>query len=78
MMMLDKFPPLVRHLLIVFGGTFGGAILNAVIDAKGVTRVDWAAVAGTATDGAFYATAVVAVTLWLTPLTKQYGIGKTK
>ena len=74
--MLDKFQPLVRHLLIVVGGTFGGAVLNAVIDAKGVTGVDWANTLVSATDGSFYAGAVAAVTLWLTPLTKQYGIGK--
>lgn len=76
MIVLDKLPPLVRHLLIVFGGTFGGTFVNAIIDAKGVSAIDWAARFVSATDGAFYATAVAAAALVFTPLTKQYGIGK--
>jgi hypothetical protein len=72
---LDKVPAPVRHLLIVAGATFLGAFVHAILSAQGVTGVDWA---GTA-KGALNLTAVNAATavvgLWLTPLTRQYGVG---
>ena len=73
--MLDKIPAPARHLAIVAGATFLGAFVHAVLSAQGVTGVDWA---GTAKD-ALNLTAVNAATavagLWLTPLTRQYGVG---
>lgn len=74
--MLDRVPAIVRHLLIVLAPPFLLAalvVLKAVIDAQGVlTAVDWAAV--------LWASILAAATwlsLVLTPLTRQYGVGKT-
>ena len=73
--LLDRMPAVVRHGLIVFGGTLSGALLNAVVNAQGVTGVQWGTVIPHSIDSAFYATAVTLVALVVTPLTRQYGVG---
>lgn len=75
---LDRLPAAGRHSVIVFGGTWGGFVLNRVIDAKGVSAVEWATTLVAATDASFYATAVALVALVVTPLTRQYGLFKTR
>jgi hypothetical protein len=73
--MLDELPPWARHLAIVAGAVLGGSIAAAVITAGGVTGVDWPAALRAAIDEAAVAVAAAAAGLWLTPLTRQYGIG---
>ena len=71
---LDRLPAWAHDLLMIFGGTFAGAVLNAVVDAKGVTAVAWHETLMGAVDGSFYAAAVAGFTLYVTPLTKKYGV----
>jgi hypothetical protein len=73
--MLDKLPAWARHLLIVAGGTFAGTICTAVIGAGGVTDVDWLEALRAAVNLAAVTTATTAAALWLTPLTRKYGVG---
>lgn len=73
--MLDRLPAWLRHLVIVAGATFAGSIATAIIAADGVTTLDWVTVARDALDLAAVATAGTAAALWLTPLTRQYGVG---
>lgn len=72
---IDKLPAWLRHLLIAFGATASARLVQAVIDADGVTGVDWAATAVTALDTGAVATAVAAVALFGLPVTRQYGVG---
>ena len=74
--MLDSLPAWLRHLLIVFGATFAGSVCAAVIAAEGVLSLDWLAVLSAALDVAAFSVASSAAALWLTPLTRQYGVGK--
>lgn len=76
--MFDRLPAWAHDLAVIFGGTFLGTVLNAIVDAKGVTGVAWGATLVGAVDGSFYAAAVTGITLYLTPLTKRYGIKSFK
>jgi hypothetical protein len=80
--MLDKLPAWLRHLIIVCGLAPAAVAVtttaNAVITAGGVTTVDWPATGIATIDAAGVALAVGAatwLTLVITPLTRQYGIG---
>jgi hypothetical protein len=72
---LDNLPAWLRHLLIAFGATAGGSFVQAVIDAGGVTGLDWPATGGAVLNAAAVATAVAAAALWSLPITRQYGVG---
>lgn len=72
---LDRLPAWLRHALIAFVAAYIGTILDAVITAHGVTLVAWPNILVTALDAAALATAVAISTLYLTPITKQYGVG---
>lgn len=72
--MFDRLPAWAHDLGLIFGGTFLGGILNAVVDAKGVFGVAWSDTLMATVDSSFYATAVAGIALYLTPLTKKYGI----
>lgn len=74
-MNLDKLPAWARHLVIVFGATFLGSVASAVVAASGVTSLDWPVVLGDAVNLGCTATASAALFLWLTPATRQYGVG---
>jgi hypothetical protein len=64
--MLDKLPAWVRHLAIIIGTAALGAVAQSL--ASGEFDV--------ATVGAAALTAVLAqLSLWLTALTRQYGVG---
>jgi hypothetical protein len=76
--MLDHLPPWARHLLIVAGATFAGYIAQQVIANAGVFDVDWPAALRSAVDSAAVSTSTAAAALWLTPLTRRYGVGKDK
>ena len=73
--MLDKFPAWIRHLVIVIAAVFLGTVAETIIASGGVSSVNWAATLLTAVDTAAVAGASVAALLWLTPATKQYGVG---
>ena len=74
-MIIDKLPAGVRHLLIAAGAVFGGAIVQDVIAAGGVTGVSWLSALKDAVDITAVSVATIAAALWLTPLTRQYGVG---
>lgn len=76
--MFDKLPAWAHDLGVIFGGTFLGGVLNAVVDAQGVFGVAWRETFMATTDNAFYAAAVAGVALYITPLTKKYGIKSFK
>lgn len=78
MLNLDNLPAWLRHLLIAFGATAGGSLAQSVLDAGGVTGLDWTATAVTALDRGAVATVVAAVALWGLPLTRQYGLFQTE
>lgn len=73
--MLDRLPAFVRHLIIAFVGSYMAVLLNAVLAAKGVSTLD-AGVLVQGLDAAAYTTAGIALALYVTPLVKQYGVGK--
>lgn len=73
--MLDRLPAWARHLLIVAGSVFLAGVVSAVVDAGGVTGVDWPANLIADLNAAAVAVATASAALWLTPLTRQYGIG---
>lgn len=73
--MLDKLPAWVRHLAIVVGAVFLGTVAETIIASGGVSSVNWAAALLQAVDTAAVAGASAAAFLWLTPATKQYGVG---
>ena len=74
--MLDMLPAWARHLVIVAGSVFLSAVVTAVIAAEGVSGVDWSPTLLAAVDAAAVAAATAAAALWLTPLTRQYGVGR--
>ena len=73
--MLDRLPPALRHFLIVIGAAFAQGIVSAVISAQGVTGVDWSTVLLDDVNHTAVAGVTAFVALWLTPLTRQYGVG---
>ena len=75
--MLDKLPPMLRHFVIIVGGTFLGVMAKAIITANGVTGVAWAATATLALNTAIVTGVTSFMILNLTPLTKQYGAFST-
>jgi hypothetical protein len=73
--MLDKLPYPLRHAVYSFLTGAGFAVVSAVTKANGVTAVDWKSTSIAALNaGAVSAVAVVG-TLWLTPLSRKYGVG---
>lgn len=76
--MLDRLPAWARHIAIVFGAVFGGSVANAIVTGGGVTSLDWITTLRTAVDLGAVSTATAVLVLWLTPLTRQYGIGEGK
>lgn len=75
--MLDKLPAQVRHLILIIGATFLGVIVKAIITAQGVTGVHWGSVSTLALNTAVVTGVTSFVALYLTPVTKQYGLFKT-
>ena len=73
---LSKLPAWAQHLVIIFGSTFLGSNVQAVITAAGVTGVSWGSVELTALDAAAVATAMGIAALWALPLNQSYGLGK--
>lgn len=76
--MLDKLPAWLRHLLIVFAGAAGAVIVDAVVNAKGVSNVAWGHSLRVALDTGSVAAALAVGALYITPLTQKYGLGKGK
>lgn len=76
--MLDNLPPALRHALIVLGGAFGSVVVAAIVGAKGVTGVDWPTTLLEAVNYGALSVALSLSALYLTPLTRQYGIGEKK
>lgn len=76
--MLDNLPAWLRHLTIVVGAVFLGTVAETIISSGGVSGIDWAATLVLASDAATVAGASVAAVLWLTPATRQYGVGAPK
>jgi len=75
---LDKLLPAARHAIIVFCAAAAQTVIAAIIDAQGVTGLDYATVASNTINAAAVATALAMGALYLTPLTHQYGIGSDK
>lgn len=75
---MDRLPAWAHDLAVIFGGTFAGGVLNAIVDAKGVSMVAWHDVLVSTVDNSFYATAAAGLALYLTPITKKYGIKSFK
>ena len=83
--MLDNLNPAARSAVVLcviapLVALLGGFVA-AVLAAGGVTGVDWATTARTALDtaGVALATGVgTFITLWVTPLTARYGVGKAE
>ena len=73
---LDKLPASVRHILLMFSAAFGGTVLKAIIVAQGVTEVVWGSVLTSALNTSVVGSATLALALYITPLTKQYGLRK--
>ena len=71
----SRLPLPVQHLLLLFGATFAGAIVQDIVGAGGVTGVPW----GTDLIAALNAAAVAAATgvaaAWLAPVNHAYGLG---
>ena len=76
--MLDNLPAWLRHLTIVVGAVFLGTVAEAIVSAGGVSGLDLVATLVAACDAATVAGASVAAILWLTPVTRQYGVGAAK
>lgn len=75
---IDRIPSWLRHLVIVFGSVLLGALAQDIIVAGGVFDVSWLDSAKDSIDAAAVSTASAATVLWLTPLTRQYGVGSPK
>lgn len=73
---LDKLPAGVRHILLMFFAAFLGTVLKAVIVAQGVTTVKWHSVLESALNTSVAGSAALALALYITPLTRQYGMKK--
>lgn len=73
--MLDKLPAPLRHLIIVAGSVFLGAIAKDIVTAGGIAGLSLTNLR-VALDSAVVSAVTAAGALYLTPLTKQYGIGK--
>ena len=72
---LSKLPAWVQHLLVIFGSTFLGANVQAIIGAGGVTGVAWASTETSALNAAAVAAAAGVAALWALPLNQAYGPG---
>jgi hypothetical protein len=73
---IEGLPAPVRHVAAAFIGAYVAVLVAAVTSAGGVTSVDWN---GTLVDGlnkAALAAVGVLGTLYVTPLTDAYGVGK--
>lgn len=74
----DKLPSAVQHAAVAFAGASLTQIFTAIYSANGVSNVRWNAVLVSAfNDGAVALVGVLTV-MWLTPLTRTYGVGKSK
>lgn len=74
--MLDRLPAWLRHLCIVFGAVAASVVAQSVVDAGGVSALDWSTLAVQAVDAGAAAVGAAALLLWLTPATRQYGVGR--
>jgi hypothetical protein len=75
---IEQLPAPVRHAVAAFLGVYVTTIAVAILAANGVTEVPWS---GTLVDGlnkAFVAAAGIVATLYVTPLTDAYGVGKVE
>ena len=79
---LDRLHPVARAAVVLLGVlpavAFVGAFFAAIVTANGVTGVDWAATLTAAINVAGVAFASgggTLVALYVTPLTRDYGIG---
>ena len=73
--MLDQLPAWLRHLVIVVGAVLLGTVAETIIASGGVSSVNWVETLLAAVDTAAVAGATTALFLWLTPATRQYGVG---
>lgn len=83
--MLDRLSPWGRYLLILGVllpvAAYAGAIALAVITQGGVSGIDWPAQQTASLDAAAVSAAggiTTWIALYLTPLTRQFGPGKTR
>ena len=73
---IEGLPAPMRHTIAAFIGAYLAVVVAAITASGGVTAVDWN---GTLTDGldkAALAAVAVIGTLYATPLTDAYGVGK--
>jgi hypothetical protein len=73
--LLDRLPAQVRHLILIFLGAFIGPLALQV--QNGVNPLTWNITTFKEVLGAAITAAIGGVLLYVTPLTKQYGIGKS-
>lgn len=66
--MLDSWPPAVRHLFIILAPIALGWVTSDVVPVLKDRNPLVATLVGAA---------IVAILAWLTPLTRQYGVGST-
>lgn len=72
----NNIPAPVRHGLAIFIGTFLGIFFTAIIANGGVTTLDFGSTFVSAIDDAVVSAVGSLLVLYVTPLTKSYGIGK--
>ncbi len=73
---IEGLPAPVRHSLAVFVGSLLAVFLGQVIAADGVSTLSWGSSLIESIDTACVATAGTILTLYVTPLTDAYGVGK--
>ena len=73
--MLDRLPAPVRHFVIAFVGSASLVIVSAINGASGVTNVAWATVLTDALNAGIVSGVGLIAVMYLTPLTRQYGLG---
>lgn len=74
--MLDRLPAWARHAAIIAGGAFLGSVGRAIVNAGGVTALDWTSVLASALDFAAVSVVLGMGVLSLTPASRQYGVGR--
>jgi hypothetical protein len=73
--MLDRLPASVRHFILVFVGAAGSILVSDITAANGVTNVAWVQSLTDALNAGVLASVGVLAAMYLTPMTRQYGIG---
>jgi hypothetical protein len=72
--LFDKLPAWLQHLLIAFLAPYVGKIAADIVATGGVSTINWPHELLASLDLAAASAATIVLTLWVTPLTGQYGL----